>query len=111
MPRSDILKPRMNQKPDPPDWNNFEVYRGGEPASQRPAWLDRLLHFSLLFLFLVVVFGVGGSLGFLLMSRNSRLSASPEDEKSLAWAKFITGGVAADAIVLGWIYGNSRRQP
>ncbi len=94
----------MAVKKEPPDWDQFEVYKGEKPGTQRPAWLDRLLHWVLLGLFLVVVFAVGGALSFLVGSRRLAMV----ETASGAWGRFIVGGVIADGIVLGWIYGKSR---
>lgn len=94
----------MSGKKEPPDWDQFEVYKGEEPGSQRPAWLDRLIHWVLLGLFLVLVFAVGGALSFLVVSRRLAMV----ETASGGWGRFIAGGVLADAVVLGWIHGRNR---
>jgi len=103
----------MAGKKEPPDWDKFEVYKGEEPGSQRPAWLDRLIHYSMLLLFLAIVFGVGGTFLFLasVQSRSYARHHAFVETAASAWVKFIIGGVTADVVVLGWMYGTSRRQP
>ena len=104
----------MAEKKEPPDWDKFEVYKGEEPGSQRPAWLDRLIHYALLSLFLVIAFGIGGALFFLAsyQVRHRVANRAMRETESSAWVKFVIGGVAADVVVLGWMYGtSSKRQP
>lgn len=100
----------MAEKEEPPDWEQFEVYKGEEPGPPRPAWLDRLLHCALLSLFLIIAFGIGGAFFFLMSYQKRHLVSNHamRETESSAWVKFIIGGVAADVVVLGWMFGKSR---
>jgi hypothetical protein len=94
----------MAGKKEPPDWDQFEVYKGDEQGSQRPVWLDRLIHFVALAVLLVLVFAAGGAFSYLVVARRMALIETPTS----AWTRFIIGGVMADVTVLGWIY---RKRP
>lgn len=94
----------MAGKEEPPDWNQFEVYKGEEPGSNRPVWLDRLIHFVALAVLLVLVFAAGGAFSYVVIARRMAMIETPAS----AWTRFIIGGIVADVTLLVWIYRKRR---
>lgn len=90
----------MTEKPQPPDWESFETYKGDPESSAPPSLGEWIFHYCMVLLGLAVIFCICGALAFLLFCRGVALSETAFS----AWLRFIIGGVIGDTMILYWYF-------